>query len=321
MKRRISFVAITSLTLAVLSGCSVFKPSQEVAQKPEVDHKNSLLPPNPKPGECYARVVVLPENGDTSSSSAASSKAPLFETVEPQFEWVEERILVKEASEHTEIIPAKYKTITEEIQVTDSADELIRIPAKYETVTEQVLVRPAHTEWKKGTGPISKVDEETGEILCLVEIPAEYKTVTKEVLVAPETVKKVSVPGKTQTITKRVVIEPASSRTVNIPAEYLTVKVRKLVNAGEPRVIGSNSNLQNGNAYLEWRPILCETNTTPDLVKRLQSSLKNKGYNPGVVDGIMGRKTMRAVTAYQRDQKLPTGQLTISTLQSLGVSI
>jgi regulator of extracellular matrix RemA (YlzA/DUF370 family) len=318
MKRRISFFAISSLTLAVLSGCSVFKPTQNVSQTPETQRQNSLLPPNPKPGECYARVVVQPENGDA-SAGISSASSPYFETVEPEFEWVEERVLIKEASEHTEIIPAKYKTVAEEIQVSDSADELIRIPAKYETVTEQVLVRPAHTEWKKGTGPISKVDEQTGEILCLVEIPAEYKTVTKEVLVEPETVKKISVPGKTQTITRRVLVKPATSKTVTIPAEYQIVKVRKLVNAGEPRVIASGP--QAADAYLEWRPILCETNTTPDVVKRLQQSLKDKGYNPGVVDGIMGRKTMRAVTAYQRDQKLPSGQLTLSTLESLGVNI
>jgi regulator of extracellular matrix RemA (YlzA/DUF370 family) len=321
MKRRISFFAISSLALAVLSGCSVFKPTQDVNQSSHAQRQNSLLPPNPKPGECYARVVVLPENSDANLKIDASASNQHFETVEPEFEWVEERVLIKEASESTEIIPAKYKTVTEEIQVSDSADELIRIPAKYETVTEQVLVRPAHTEWKKGTGPISKRDEQTGEILCLVEVPAEYKTVTKEVLVEPETVKKVSVPGKTQTITRRVLVKPATSRTVKIPAEYQTVKVRKLVNSGEPRVIASNGQAQAADAYLEWRPILCETNTTKDLVKRLQQSLKNKGYNPGIVDGIMGRKTMRAVTAYQRDQKLPSGQLTLGTLESLGVQI
>jgi len=71
---------------------------------------------------------------------------------------------------------------------------------------EQVLIKEAHTVWKKGRGLIEKVDDTTGEIMCLVEVPAQYKTVRKRVLVNPATVKEVT-----------------------IPAEYKTVKVKKLV--------------------------------------------------------------------------------------------
>jgi hypothetical protein len=38
-------------------------------------------------------------------------------------------------------------------------------PAVYETVKEKVVDRPAYTVWKKGTGPIQKVDYATGEIM------------------------------------------------------------------------------------------------------------------------------------------------------------
>lgn len=38
---------------------------------------------------------------------------------------------------------------------------------------------------EKGRGPVEKLDQATGEIMCLVEVPAEYRTVTKRVQVSP----------------------------------------------------------------------------------------------------------------------------------------
>ena len=65
---------------------------------------------------------------------------------------------------------------------------------------------------------------------------------------------------------------------------------------------------------LEWREILCETNTTPGLVSRLQQALNKEGYKAGKVDGVLGSQTMAAVQSYQRDKKMPSGQLTLSVL-------
>ncbi len=44
-------------------------------------------------------------------------------------------------------------------------------------------------------------------------------------------------------------------------------------------------------------------------VRRVQEALLRLGYDPGVADGLMGRRTGAAITAYQRDHDLPaTGQ-------------
>lgn len=59
------------------------------------------------------------------------------------------------------------------------------VPAVYKTTTEEVLESPAQTVWKKGRGPIEKLDNATGEIMCLVEIPAKYRTIQKVVLENP----------------------------------------------------------------------------------------------------------------------------------------
>jgi len=101
----------------------------------------------------------------------------------------------------------------------------------------------------------------------------------------------------------RTVVTPAAERRIPIKEEYQTISERKKVS----------------DSHLEWRPILCETNTTPDVVRRLQTALKREGYYPGNIDGVLGAATMQAVEKYQRDEKLPSGQVTIGVLKRLGV--
>lgn len=57
-------------------------------------------------------------------------------------------------------------------------------------------------------------------------------------------------------------------------------------------------------AYDSYKPL-----PTSDLVYETQVSLARLGYNPGPVDGVMGRKTANAVASYEDDSSLPvTGE-------------
>ena len=51
----------------------------------------------------------------------------------------------------------------------------------------------------------------------------------------------------------------------------------------------------------------------------MQVRLGDMGYNPGPIDGVIGRETMGAVSAFQKDNKMASGQLTMETLRALGV--
>jgi peptidoglycan hydrolase-like protein with peptidoglycan-binding domain len=56
-------------------------------------------------------------------------------------------------------------------------------------------------------------------------------------------------------------------------------------------------------------------------VKAVQKTLQDKGMDPGPIDGIMGPKTMAALKAFQKDQKLTeSGRLDDQTREKLGVS-
>jgi hypothetical protein len=311
-----------------------------------------------------------------------------------QYEKEAKDILVKQSSETVETIPAKYEEIEERVLVKEAYKKIIEVPATYETVTEKVLVEPAKTVWKKGSGPIERIDNTTGEIMCLVEVPAKYKTVEKQVIKTPATTKEVEVPAvyktvkvrklvtpeqekrtkvpeqhtqvtlskkvadplfswhalheetkpegaptgnqiclaeipaKYKTVTKQMVKIPASFKKEEVPAVTETVKVRKLVAKAEEKrtkipaeykMVSKRTKV--GDERLEWRQVLCETNMTKDIVARVQEALKSAGYNPGAADGVLGGATLRAVDDYQRDKGLPTGGLTIRTLESLGVKI
>lgn len=327
-------------------------------------------------------------------SDDVSAGTCYHEYLEPaQFRTVTDQVLKREASEKLIPTEAKYEWVEEKVLVKEASTKMIEVPAVYETVHEQVLVEPARQEWKKGRGPKERIDDSTGEILCLVEIPAKYKKVAKRILKTPATTRQIEIPAvyKTQkvrrllaepevkrievpaqystvtrqeklsddtyywfrqgaddvkgtrtgnqlclqtfpaqykTVTRTVVKSPAATRRVEIPAAYETVRVRKLVSPAEEKRIEIPAKTRKisrremvSDESLEWRRILCDTNLTDDIVRRLQRALLAEGFNPGPIDGVVGHETLAAVSAFQRARNLPRGGLTMSTLEALNIQI
>jgi peptidoglycan hydrolase-like protein with peptidoglycan-binding domain len=57
-----------------------------------------------------------------------------------------------------------------------------------------------------------------------------------------------------------------------------------------------------------------------DSVKKVQEALRDKGYDPGPIDGVMGSQTRAAIRQYQTAENLPvTGHLDGQTAGKLGV--
>lgn len=284
------------------------------------------LPPNAKPGECYARVLIPARYQAATERVLVEPESQRMETIPAQYQSGSERVLVREQSERVEVIPATYRTVTERVLVQPEQEVLTPVPPTYRTVTERILVKQGFTTWKKGRGPIERLDQATGEIMCLVEVPPEYRTVTKRVIERPASSTRSVSPAVYRTVTRQVVDRPASTRRIAIPAQYDTVKVRKMVQPPSQRAIPIPARYETitkrmkvGQERLEWRSILCETNTTPDIISEIQRALRTAGFNPGRIDGRYGRQTKEAVSRYQRSKGLPSGGLTMNTLRSLGV--
>ena len=293
-----------------------------------IDAANSEFPPTPLPGECYARI-----------------------TLEPVYETIEEEIVVEAARTETRIIPAVFGDVTEEVVVREAATELVTVPATFRTVVEEVVVRPearrvipvepiyetvmeqvevvpARTVWKPGRGPIERIDGHTGEILCLVEEPAVYETVERRVLVNPASSREEIIPAVTETITREVVDQPARVEERVIPAQTELVTRRVEVQPAREEIVEipavtqfvTRQNLVQ-QARTEWRSILCETNTTPDIVRDIQRALSSRGFNPGPIDGVFGAQTQAAVDRFQRANGMSGNGITMETLQLLGISV
>ena len=296
----------------------------------------SLFPPNPKAGECYARVLI-PARYDTVSEQVLVREAgERFEIIPARFEQAEENLLVKEASTRLEIIPAVYDEVQETILVKPASKQIVEVPAVYETVTERVLDKAAHTAWKKGpaaaqtSSVISQSTSDTGEIMCLVEVPATYKTVSKRVLASPARTEEITIPAEYKTVTKTVVVKPATTREVPIPAQYGNVKVTKLVSPAKEQRIAipaqyetvtrTNKVMDEG---LEWRRVVCEVNMTRDNVRTLQQALADEGFYKAQVDGIIGGQTLDAARKYAIQKNLPAGSnyIAVEVVKSLNITL
>jgi len=284
------------------------------------------LPPNAKAGECYARVFTPATYRTESKKILKKAASHLIESSKPIYKTVTEYVLVKEQSAIAELIPAKYDWRTESILVKEAYSGFKSIPAVYGSGDDKILVKSAYTTWKKGRGPIEKVNNSTGEIMCLVEVPAEYKKVSSETLITPEKSKKVVYPAVYKDIKKRVMLEPPRMITKTIPAEYKTIQVKKVMTPAQETHIETPAEYETKiqrvkmtDSQVEWQSILCETNTTKDIIRSLQQSLADSGHNPGSIDGVLGSATLNAVKSYQSKKHLAIGQVTIETLKSLGV--
>jgi len=296
---------------------------------------SDLFPPNAKPGQCWSRVLTPATFKTNSSQVLARAESQSISIIPAMYENATERLLVKEAT--TRIIPvaATYKTVTETIEVKPAQTVLKKVSAVFETVSERILEKPAHTVWKRGAGFKSgalqtRIDNGTGEIMCLVEVPATYKTVTKKVLKTPAGVVEQTIPAQYQQISKRVVNTPATTKTVTIPAEYKNVVVKREVSPAKStsKVIPATyktltSREKITDEELKWAEVLCEDNMTPKTVAGLQELLRKSGNYSGPIDGQYGPMTERAANTYAKRNGLPTGSRLISleTAKHMGLKL
>jgi len=346
---------------------------------------NRTLPASPDAIEHIARSGV-----ETNAVQPGSCFVEYF--TEAQYKTETQQVLVKEATQTINILPAEYETVEERVEVKEASTEVVDVPAVYRTVTESVLVEPSRSVWESDCGLLESVDDTTGEVMCLVEVPARYETLTKTVLDSPATTKTINIPAVYTTIKVERLVRPASEQRVAVPEEYTsverqvkvadpvffwlakgeaadqtatatgreiclterlaefetvkkqvidvaaavqssvvparyqTVKVQKLVKpASERRIVipartkTVTSQVELAPARLEWRQVLCQTNMNPQIITSLQRALKREGYDPGLIDGIVGPGTIRAIEKYQADQGIDRGGITYEALQRLKV--
>lgn len=284
-------------------------------------------PPEARPGECYAKVIVPPEYREAQETIVKREASETITVIPATFEWVEERVLVKEAGETLSVVPETYRWIEEKILVEPAGYRLEPVAAEFDIITEQVLDKPEQITWKNECGPLQSVDHMTGDVLCLVSEPATYRTITRHVVSKPATTRRVAEPATYSTVLKQVLDSPARVIRHAVPAQYDTIRVKKLLTPARVRRVVTPVEYQSvtrkekvADHHFAWRKTLCEPPIDANEVIELQQALKKLGFDPGEIDGVYGDATRRAIDAYQLNRRLPRGALTIETFDSLGLS-
>lgn len=226
LKLGLALLSIT--TVLMIGGCAcggstrawAAPPMQET---PKVALAPQELPPNAKPGECYAKVFVPEEFGSRT-----------------------ETVLVRDASERLEIVPARYEWVEEKVLAKEASTYLEGVPAQFETRQNRIQTDPGHTGWhiEKTTRCASDNDLQwANEMYCMVTHDPVYQTMDTQVQVKPSTVREVVVPAEYQTVRRQKLVAPATTKRTAIPAEFASVQ--KTFKVADSRV--------------EWRRVACET--------------------------------------------------------------
>ena len=179
----------------------------------------STMPPA-VPNQCYAKVRTGPTFKNVVKRQQVSPA-------------VNKRVLVR---------GPQYSYTSKRVQVRPATHTYTYRPAQYTNVSKRVLVKPAHYAWQKGKhGPVTRIDNMTGEILCRVKVPAVYRTVVKKVMVRPGQRIKKNIPAVYRTVKQKRLASPAQYRNINKPARFVNKTYR----------------VQTGGVGYRWQPIDC----------------------------------------------------------------
>ena len=200
---------------------------------------------------------------------------------------------------------AETKDIKVKTLVTEAQKVRKVIPAKYESLDRQRISKPASYSWLKKSDRPAFGAKPTGRTACFVETPEKLVEYKRQVVKTAGRFDAEKIPAETAVVKTQVLVSPAKSAEYKAPAKFQTIERQ----------------IQITESKIEWKPVLCQVNFSEDIIARLQSALSKEGYEPGPIDGIMGRGTTNAIREFQKDNKMADGGLTIETLQKLGVDL
>lgn len=295
----------------------------------------NYFPPTPKAGQCFARVLIPATYGTASEKMLVREASTRIETTPPKYEVIDEKVLIRAAYERTVVVPAEYGSKTEKLMVKPASKRLVSTPPEYKTVTKRVMDTPARTEWKRGSAGAmidgalqTRIDDNTGDIMCLVEIPATYKEVTTTVLAKPAGTKTIDIPAEYRTVSSTMETKPEQIKKIKVPAEYRTIRKQKLITPAGQKTIKIpaeyttvTKRVKKTDEQITWRDVMCDVNLTSANITTMQGALKKAGLWSGMQDGRLSPGLMNAINKFAKSKGLPTGDhyIAIEVAGALGI--
>ena len=285
------------------------------------------------------------------------SKRETYEVTPATSKWVKQKINQNCLSEDPNDcyvwskveVPAEYKTVIKQIRngcpegFVDNGDDCTRtieIPAEYETHTYKKVKNFATTRTVDVPAEFASVTKrklKTAATVREIEIPAEYKSIDVLKVKTPATTKVIEIPAEYRNVTKRVkkgCLDGFTdngddcTRMVEIPAEFTTRTYQKLKSPTQIREVDvpaeyttiTKKTLLKAGGYTVWKEVLCQNQINSNTILAIQRALRNRNYDVGNIDQVLGAQTRAALTQFQKDNGLPIGQLDLDTLNLLGVN-
>jgi hypothetical protein len=279
--------------------------------------------------QCWAQLTV-PARTETQQLTITQKDGHEVHRPSPSItERQQRQITTRDAATHYRVVQPRYKAVQEQVKVSDEVRRLTVVPAVYKDEPQRIMVESARIDLRscKSKSQYSIGTHRTGQTQCAHEIPARYETVIQRVLVTPETVREDITPAKYQTVTRWVLEEdskvienttPEQSRALNYTAVVQDARLDKQHVPPQIREIPVKAHV--GLPTVALRQVVCENQITPPLIRQIQQRLQNSDTSAGPVDGLLGKRTLQAIEAYQTLHGLPgKGHLTHETLQHLGL--
>lgn len=286
------------------------------------------FPRTAQPGECYVQVRRPAKFRTETERVLIKEKSLRYEVVPAVFKTVEKKVLVRPEAKRYEIEEAKFEKKTVDVIVQPEHKQLSASAAEFKPSKEQVLIQPETATWKKGTGLADGVTGIVSEVWCLVRTSAEYKEYTRQNIAKRARLNSHDVDAQLEHVPTMVMVKPASVKEIVEPAEYKTIKVRELVTAATSKEIVEPAEYKMverqvlvQDEQVVWQRVLCDTNLTPDVIKRIQKALKEKHHDGGKVNGKLTAQTLEAIRKYQKTFRLSTGGITYEFLEHLKIEL
>ena len=326
---KIWFAAGFIFTSIWCAGLKADEKASLVAVDPQVEALKaamSELPPEVKPGECYVRVKVPAKFETTEERLLVKPESIRYEITPAEFKEVGKEVVIKPESITYEIIPAQYETKEVEVIVAPEFTKISATEPMFQPEENKVETRAARLILKLDANPLGAAGPLNSEVLSLAQSPAEIKGYTRNLLIKPAQVQQEKVARAVEKVVTQVLVKPAEVKEVKVPAEVKKITIKELVRPATKKEVKTPAEYTTvarerliAPEKIVWQRILCAADMTPAMITSIQTKLKEKGCDPGELNGKISDATKAAIVSYQSQHSLAQGGLTYEFLEHLGI--
>jgi len=256
------------------------------------------------------RVIVEPAHTEWKKTTCQNrgcnqSEVVCLTEVPVKYRNITKRIVLEPAVATKVAVTPKFETFYIQELLEPASTKIIPIPAKYTTITKKEKVNDSEYYWSDISGKDSqtRIRNQCNKI-CLTQKPAKYKKIAQKVVEVPASSRKIITPPQYKMVKVKKILKKASFKKIVIPKEYITVVTERERTKG----------------YSKWMPMVCESNMTPKIIKKVQQALKDAGFYYGEVNGVWSLDVKSSARAYQKEKGLGvTSKLSIELMTSLGI--